>query len=86
LNTENPIANSSKISVFPNPATNDQTLTISGIDKISSVEIYDLTGKKVWIAELNRNTIKLNTSLSKGLYILKMYDENFAYVKKLMIQ
>jgi len=63
------LTNSSKISVYPNPFTNE--LRLSGIT--GRFEIYNAIGQLVSAGALNGNT-QLNTSeLVKGIYILKTY-------------
>lgn len=66
--------NDSKISVFPNPVKDN--LTINSEVAINTVEIYNILGKKV-LSDKNvlNNTLNIE-SLSKGIYLLKLYSDN----------
>lgn len=61
-----------KISYYPNPVTN--VLHLDSKEKISEVNVYDLTGKKV----LNKNSLKNNdnkldfSGLVRGVYVVKV--------------
>ena len=65
-----------KLSVFPNPALNE--LTVSNTEKIKRFEITNMLGQRVKTIILNNafdnQTISIE-GLDKGLYILSGYDE-----------
>lgn len=65
------IKDNTGISVFPNPATDDLTITKDGKDndKIIRVTFYNVTGQAVKTVELPEQTIRI-TDLKPGLYIL----------------
>lgn len=63
--------NTSNVAVYPNP-TNDYFIISDPNQTISSVEIFDVFGKKVY-SQLHGNTIDAS-SFSKGLYVIKMYN------------
>lgn len=68
LAVDNSRTNSAKF--YPNPATN--VLNISHASKITSVDVYDLTGKRVLAQKTNSASIQLNVSqLKPGMYIVK---------------
>jgi hypothetical protein len=65
----------SSISIFPNPAVNEINFDFSNIP-ISSVEIIDVTGKKIYARSLSNddmeNYVTVNTSQFKeGIYFAK---------------
>ncbi|MDR1739457.1 MAG: T9SS type A sorting domain-containing protein, partial [Bacteroidales bacterium] len=74
----------SDIAVFPNPA--DGYLILTSLTKtISLVEIFNVSGHKVY-SQSHGNTIDIS-SFSKGMYLLKVYDNSgrvstFKIVKK----
>jgi hypothetical protein len=71
--------------VFPNPATNVVTVLNKKGDVIKNIEITDLNGRV--ISTLNENTIssEINiSSLTSGIYFLKVQTENGLAVTKLM--
>lgn len=73
---------SSKVSVYPNPATN--FVTVSTSEKIDRLEIYNLLGKRVVAtSKLNNNNIDVS-SLSKGVYLIKFTSGNSVATKKLI--
>ena len=57
------------ISVYPNPSIDNWTIT-SNADIITSVEVYDLLGKRVAVASPEATTFDIDAStLRRGLYI-----------------
>jgi L-ascorbate metabolism protein UlaG (beta-lactamase superfamily) len=62
-----------QISVFPNPAKNSISIK-NIISPNASIEILDLTGKTVLKKQIDSNPIYIS-SLSKGIYFLKVYDD-----------
>jgi len=68
--------------VYPNPTTG--LIFISTIENISGVAVYNLIGKKVLQAtNMVNNSIDVS-SLSKGMYILKIAGENSIATKKII--
>jgi len=60
-----------QLSIYPNPVRN--TLSVKGASKITSLQIYNITGQEVLrSSEATVNT----TSLTKGVYILKASQED----------
>ncbi|MGI9526511.1 MAG: T9SS type A sorting domain-containing protein [Weeksellaceae bacterium] len=84
-----------KFAVYPNPVTQDQvTLVYDNATNISNkiqVEIYNMTGQKVYETSLNRSaglfqrTLKLN-NLAQGTYILRVISGNDIKSEKLIIK
>ena len=64
------------VSLYPNPAS--EMVTIRAEKKISSVNVFDLTGKSVLsMAGINTNSVSVNLSdLSHGLYLIVTKDMN----------
>jgi len=61
-------------SIFPNPAR-DQ-LTVRSTGNISNVEVFNLTGHKVYDANVNDNSAVINVAgFSRGIYILRLQTE-----------
>jgi hypothetical protein len=80
--------NTTSFSIYPNP-TADRNITINhNLDTKGSVNIYSLTGAKVYTGELdNTGTQSLNlSSLSAGMYIVKIESASYSESKKLIIQ
>jgi hypothetical protein len=77
----------SSFNIFPNPATNEFTITNYEL-RITSVEIYDVFGKKLLSHTANRTSqTTINVShLQSGVYFVKIYTENNQFgVKRLVI-
>ena len=69
--TVKPTGNASKIAVYPNPVTNQ--LTISSGNEISSVSISNLLGQTIFSNEYNANTVQVNVAdLPSGVYFVKV--------------
>lgn len=70
-----------KISIGPNPAHDNLTITTSG--KVSNIMIYNMTGSKV---ALNSNTGKVVdiSKLTPGMYIISVDIDGKNYTKKFL--
>lgn len=67
--------------LVPNPTFN--SFIINHSDKIKSLEIYDLTGKKVLIENTNFTSVDVS-NLSSGIYIVKIKSNNRTDTVKLV--
>ncbi|TVQ16906.1 MAG: T9SS C-terminal target domain-containing protein [Bacteroidetes bacterium] len=74
----------SKLTIHPNPASS--SFTVSSGNLIRSIEIMDLTGRRVFQTPVSDTQVSINTSLPKGLYLVKVYTESGAEVRKLQIR
>jgi hypothetical protein len=70
------------ISLYPNPA--QEVLNISSSNSIVKIEVYDLLGKKV-ASNINASVVNVAT-LGKGVYIVKVVQENGTVVAKQFIK
>ncbi|KMQ66888.1 hypothetical protein ACM46_05155 [Chryseobacterium angstadtii] len=87
----NEVASNSKgISIYPNPVKTEFTIkTPSGMDLsgITTVSIYDFTGKLVSSEKINlnkQNTVNVNTLL-KGVYMVKISSNSIDYSQKIIV-
>lgn len=78
------------LKIFPNPSNSGMILIV--IDQIifsenSEIQIYNLTGQKVFSEKLlsNIHTLNLN-GISSGFYIVRYIDNNRLYESKLLIE
>jgi hypothetical protein len=73
--------------VYPNP-TNGK-ITISSKDIISSIEIYNLSGNRIYsdfkIKQQTSKEIDL-TGFPKGTYFVKIYSETKSFIRKIIVQ
>ena len=77
----------SKLNVYPNPTTGDEVTIDSSLEDATTVEMFDLTGKRV-LAPRNldyRTTINVS-GFKTGMYILKFKSNLGEYSHKLMIK
>lgn len=83
----NNIAVNNNLSIYPNPAKSNITISLSDKNEIKKVEIYSVLGDKVMIEKVfKKSSIKINTSkLSTGIYIIKAFINDKTISKKLII-
>lgn len=73
------------ISFYPNPTKDLINLSINKSLSISSIELFDITGRMV--KSYNDSERKLNTEgLSSGQYILKIATEKGLITKKVQLE
>ncbi|CAL2108268.1 Por_Secre_tail domain-containing protein [Tenacibaculum sp. 190524A02b] len=76
------------VSIYPNPITGNQQLTINTQETIKSISIYDVRGQLV-IEKRKVGTPNNQVSLSnisKGIYLIKVKTSTSEQVNKLVIQ
>jgi len=71
------------IKVYPNPTTD--YLIISGLNGVSSVTIYSLTGQAVLEQNFD-SQVKLNLNLAKGMYLVKVMNNGHEVTKKIVVK
>ena len=71
------------LNIYPNPATDIVTIS-SNNNGVKSVQLFDLTGKKVMSVE-TENTINVS-GLTKGMYIIKITEAGKSATSKLIIK
>jgi hypothetical protein len=62
------------IGIYPNPV--NEALTVYGLDKDVTLELYDVAGKLVLSERINGTTTINTTCLDQGIYILKLISNN----------
>jgi poly(3-hydroxybutyrate) depolymerase len=84
-------ASSTEIQVYPNPTDGNFTIQIpqekEEEEEEVEISIFDLQGKSVYTNSLKYQTgITISTTLTKGLYILKVSYGNSKYMYKLKVE
>jgi hypothetical protein len=85
--SENELTNN--VSFYPNPLEGDRLLHISNNSQntITSVEIYDVVGKKVLSEVVTTESIQFPDNFPSGVYFVKITDtKNNSVTKKVMLQ
>ena len=73
-------SNNLKATLYPNPTSDNFTIEME--NEIKSVEIYSLQGQKVMSATSKNVNV---SSLSKGMYLVRIEDENNAVATQKLI-
>lgn len=71
--------NKMNVKIFPNPATNNVTISCDG--NISSVAVFDLSGKLILTQNQNNFSIE---DLANGIYSIVVSTENGVHIDKLV--
>lgn len=79
----------SSINLSPNPLNKDRVLNISNNSQntITSIEVYDVIGKKVFTEATTTESIQFPNTIPSGMYFVKITDtKNNSITKKIMVQ
>jgi len=77
------IANqSSVIAIYPNPATN--SVQVQGFDDVAQVSIFSLSGDLLIQTSINKNDALDISSLSQGMYVIKLTNAKTVVEQKLI--
>lgn len=78
--------NETEFSVYPNPTNGILNLDIKNDYKTALIKVVDLTGKLIFIKEIEKTQNKINLSgLDKGMYILNIQIDNEVYNSQILI-
>jgi hypothetical protein len=69
------LSNQVSFDIFPNPANDQITVSLSGKSKNYSLKIYNLLGETVYIQLLKEQSSSINLNLKSGLYFVNVLDE-----------
>lgn len=61
-----------RVSVYPNPSTNDLTISLDYVTNGLQLEIYDTLGTVIYSQPVSEKKIFVTASLASGIYILKL--------------
>ncbi len=78
-----------RLSVYPNPANNEFTLSGITFEKGDEIIVTTAIGKKIktWLVAEKTSNIKLQTSnLANGIYFLQINTNNISVCKKIIVQ
>ena len=73
-----------QLNIYPNPVRD--ALYIEGNTIIERVEIYSLSGQKMWVQSENSEHVKINLpALAPGIYILRVWGKQTWHTSRLVI-
>ena len=84
----NAINDNVKVSLQPNPATAQSQLVIEGVDGQVNFSLIDMSGRVLSNEVINASEVKtINVSgLAKGTYFVRLTNNNFSKVEKLIVR
>ncbi|QTE21611.1 T9SS type A sorting domain-containing protein [Polaribacter cellanae] len=84
LNVDNFEVSNANVKVFPNPSSAIINIQFKNNETLKSLEIYNIKGQKMnCIVDKKTSVINIST-LSKGVYILKIKGEKASYSKRII--
>jgi len=76
-----------ELSIYPNPASDNVTISLNAAMQNAQVEIYNVFGQKVYSAVLVTKQETINTNqFSSGIYFVKVSNREKTFTKKLIIE
>lgn len=83
-----PAAKNVNMTLQPNPATSNVNLTISGVTGMVNYSLIDMSGRTISSNRINAETVTpINVSnLAKGAYFVRITNDNFSKVEKLIVR
>jgi hypothetical protein len=89
VNEPEVMAENNLISIYPNPATNNEfniVLPELKTGDVATLTITDITGREVLIKKVNTSSAKINHNLGSGIYIVNINSDAFNVSKKLIVK
>ena len=83
-----PIADAVKMNLQPNPATSQVNLKLDGVTGMVNCALIDMSGRVVYNQSINaesNNVINLS-NLAKGAYFVRITNNQFSKVEKLIVR
>lgn len=83
-----PVAANVNMNLQPNPATSQVTLNVEGVEGMLDCSIIDMSGRVVYSSKFNaadEQVINLS-NIAKGAYFVRITNNNFSKVEKLIVR
>ena len=79
--------NIEELSIYPNPVNNGKTsiFITSKQNFTKKIEFYDILGKQIFSTALTGKELNIS-NLSKGVYVIKITENNISETRKLVIK
>ena len=84
----NKISNDINIVVYPNPTSGNLNISFSGLKSDLQIKVYNIQGKEIHNQiGIIKETIKLDlSSQAKGVYFIRIWNDDFIRVEKVVVQ
>ncbi|MCF8298731.1 MAG: T9SS type A sorting domain-containing protein, partial [Saprospiraceae bacterium] len=83
----NEVVQNSKISIFPNPTKGIFKIITYGINKDFNISVYNIQGQKIHSQVVHKKIVELDLSTyPKGVYFVRMWNEEFVRVGKVVLE
>ncbi|KAB1068370.1 T9SS type A sorting domain-containing protein [Tamlana haliotis] len=75
------------LNIYPNPVNSQTTYIniVSTMNATKNIEIYNVLGKRLFATKLSGRELNIS-QLNKGIYILKITENEFSETRKLVIK
>ncbi|WP_276388667.1 T9SS type A sorting domain-containing protein [Eudoraea chungangensis] len=77
--------NISGLTLYPNPAVNDIVYVRTDSNDLKLVTVFDVFGKTVLLDRLRNNALNI-VSLSPGVYLVQVVENNHKMTRKLIVK
>jgi subtilisin family serine protease len=84
-NTNNLKAKEPRINIFPNPTKNNFTVDIDS-KELCNVRVIDILGREKFKGPFSESTTIITSMFPRGLYFVVVTNNNFQFVKKLILE
>ena len=75
------------IKIYPNPTRFILNINIENADLINGkIEVYDLSGRLIKTKRITKNSTELDMNVPTGIYIIKIQNNDFVTIKKVVKQ
>jgi hypothetical protein len=83
------VLNTDLLSIFPNPTSVNNTITLRGVPLGFDVHFYDMIGRKIFMVPISNNSrVQLPATLSSGVYyiVIRKNEERIKVGKLVVVQ
>lgn len=83
-----PIAAGVRLNLQPNPATSQVALNVEGVSGMVDCQLVDMSGRVVYNQKINAETTQVLSlsNLAKGAYFVRITNDKFSKVEKLIVR
>ena len=75
------------IKIYPNPTRFILNINIENTNLINGkIEVYDLSGRLIKTKQITKNSTELDMNVPTGIYIIKIQNNDFVSIKKIIKQ